>query len=272
MRKFKVNRLYNRHNLYIKDPYNPYDLPNYTLRLLYDNGRDPSLVNGTATRVSTNPNIWDVTYENRNWSSFLDNKFYLRSVLGGNTTNVTSMTDLLHGAYNLTSVNLFDTSNVTNMDNMFFYAKCLTDIPEFNTSNVTSMRAMFNQCIELSSISHLDTHNVTNMVYTFNGCSSLSSCPAFDLSNLTDAQGMFQDAGLRYIPSFTNTTKLSNTPDMFKNCTNAESGISAFYEQLTHSTGYLHHPGTFTNCGSNTVQGAAELAQIPTSWGGTKEE
>ena len=268
---YKLNRNYNGHRLYIRDPYNPLNLPDYTLRLKYDNRSSPSLVNGTATRVSTNPNIWDVTYENPNWGSFFDKKVGLLSVLGGNTTNVTSMADLFHGAFYLTSVNLFDTTNVTNMDYMFDYAKDLKDIPEFNTSNVTSMKSMFSNCSALSSISNLNTHKVTNMVYTFKSCINLSSCPAFDLSSLTNSQGMFEDAGLRYVPSFTNTDKLKNTPYMFYNCYYVESGASAFYEQLSQNTGDFYHKNTFTNCGINTVQGAAELAQIPTSWGGTKE-
>lgn len=64
---------------------------------------------------------------------------------------------------------------------------------------------------------------------------------------------------------------------MFWGCRNVESGTYNMYQYLrsilpntTSTTGpYGYAP--FYQCGDQTVTGAAELAQIPTTWGGTAE-
>jgi hypothetical protein len=57
---------------------------------------------------------------------------------------------------------------------------------------------------------------------------------------------------------------------MFRDCLNVQSGALALYQQAsTQTTPPSDHSYTFTNCGKNTQTGAAELAQIPSSWGGT---
>lgn len=56
----------------------------------------------------------------------------------------------------------------------------------------------------------------------------------------------------------------------FAGCSNVESGALALYNQMsTQTTPPQYHQYCFTNCGRDTVTGAAELAQIPSSWGGT---
>jgi hypothetical protein len=55
---------------------------------------------------------------------------------------------------------------------------------------------------------------------------------------------------------------------MYYGCTNVETGILDAYNSLAArnlpNEEYYHH--CFKNCGSNTVAGAAELAQIPSGW------
>ena len=77
----------------------------------------------------------------------------------------------------------------------------------------------------------------------FGGCTSLTSVPLYDTSSATNMTGMFDG------------------------CINVESGALALYQQAsTQSTPPSSHIGTFKNTGSNTVSGAAELAQIPSDW------
>ena len=91
-----------------------------------------------------------------------------------------------------------------------------------------------------------NTTGITNMYYMFDGCSSLITVPLFDTSSVTD------------------------TSYMFYNCFNVESGALALYQQAsTQATPPTNHTNTFYYCGSDTTSGAAELAQIPSSWGGT---
>lgn len=172
---YKLNRSYNGHSLYIRDPYNKLDLPDYTLRLKYESGESPSISKGTSTRVSTSPNIWDVTYEDPNWNSLLSNNFHLTDVLGGNTTNVTSMKYLFFDGLLLSSVNIFDTSNVKEMDYMYSFTYNLSSVPVYDTSNVTTMNGMFNSCSSLTAIPQFNTQNVNNVSYMFNDCVNVVS-------------------------------------------------------------------------------------------------
>jgi hypothetical protein len=62
----------------------------------------------------------------------------------------------------------------------------------------------------------------------------------------------------------------SEKPDlseMFSGMTNVGAGSYAFYQDLI-SKGYgtAPHYHTFYNCGINTQEGAADLAQIPSDW------
>lgn len=98
----------------------------------------------------------------------------------------------------------------------------------------------------VSVIASGDMSSVTDMTAMFANCTSLTSVPLFDTSAVT------------------------NMSAMFINCTKVEGGALALYQQASaQTTPPSSHTGTFTNCGSDTVTGAAELAQIPASWGGT---
>jgi hypothetical protein len=75
--------------------------------------------------------------------------------------------------------------------------------------------------------------------------------------------------GLEYIEPIHCTT-VQNVGSMFGGCTNVEEGALAQYNWLsTYALNINNHSGVFTSCGSSTVTGAAELAQIPVGWGGT---
>ena len=75
--------------------------------------------------------------------------------------------------------------------------------------------------------------------------------------------------GLTYIEPI-QCSNVQNVGGMFNNCTNVIEGALAQYTWFnTYGININNHSGTFSNCGSNTQTGAAELAQIPTGWGGT---
>ena len=104
----------------------------------------------------------------------------------------------------------------------------------------------------------------------FQYCDLLTTVPLFDTSNVTKISNMLNHCSLlKFIPLF-NTNKITNMTNMLINCINVESGALALYQQAsTQTTPPAWHTATFTNCGSNTQTGAAELAQIPSDWGGT---
>ena len=285
---------------------NPLDLPPCTMRFQFGYSDGMSSYNPTTDgelsgrwktgavwrQVSAYPtNIWDYTRVDTDWSEeFLpftlshtvDDTF----VLGANTTGITNMSSMFRANYGLRAVKLFDTSSVTNMaymfdscgylgynivlspvynminglicavpafdmsrvtttSCMFLYTHRLTRVPLWNTSSVTDMSQMFSHS-GVQTVPLYNTISVTTMYSSFLNCTHLTNIPLFDTTNVTDMR------------------------DTFSGCTAVESGALALYNQAsTQTTPPIYYSGAFYNCGSNTQTGAAELAQIPSSWGGT---
>lgn len=151
------------------------DLLPYTIRLKYSQGTTPTFSKGTGTLVDAQQNIWDLTYQNNNWSYLLENHGALLEVLGGNTTNITNMFQMFNNCRTLTQVALFDTSNVTNMQSMFYGCVSLVQVPLFNTTNVSNMFQILYGCQSLTSLPLFDTSNVTNMNVAFADCYKVQS-------------------------------------------------------------------------------------------------
>lgn len=141
-----------------------------------------------------------------------------------------------------------DTSSVTNMSSLFRRCTAIRSLCLFDTSNVTSFRLFASRC-SIERIPLYNTGKVTNLDYAFYFCTMLKVVPLFDTSKATSVSFMFQD------------------------CLEVESGALDLYTKMsTQTTLPATHSLTFSNCGRDTETGAAELAQIPQSWGGTKEE
>lgn len=116
-----------------------------------------------------------------------------------------------------------------------------------NTHGVTDFTGTFYNCNNLialpTNVYFSDGIDFTNFAA---GCTSIHTIPYYDLHSATDVDSIFGG------------------------CTNVESGALAMYNQLAALGSQITtHSNAFNNCGSNTVTGAAELAQIPSSWGGT---
>lgn len=234
-----------------KDPYNPLNLPPFTIRIRFLYNHVPSMGDSRTLVPDTN-NVWDITYNNTDWSGLLySERSWVGEVLGANTTGVTAMgrrwaVGLFQYNNNIVTIPIFDTRSVTSMASMFYNCSKLVSVPLFDTSSCTDMTSLFDACPKLESVPLFNTSYCTGMQYMFRGCASLKQIPLFD------------------------TTKVTNTSWQFQGCTNVESGSLALYQQMSSQTNPpIYHDGTFTNCGRDTVTGAAELAQIPTSWGGT---
>ena len=288
-----INKYFNGHRLNRTvdwDPYNPLNLPPYTMRLLYRSDLTPRLTKGSATQISQDPNVWDYTYENNDWSYALFENA-VAEVIGANTKNVTNMNYMFDRVFYMSAVSIFDTSEVTSMKHMFRDNQYLTAVPFYDTSKLVYMDSMLANCHSLSSIPPFDTSNVVSMGYTFGACwnvssipffdtvssmaetffscTSLSSVPLFDTSNVTNMGRMFEYCkNLTSIPPF-DTTNVNNVNNTFHDCKNVVSGASAMYKQLsTKANPPSAHYATFSSCGIDTQQGLAELNKIPTAWGG----
>lgn len=268
-------------------------LPPYTIKLQYYPGETPKFKKGTATHLSTDPNIWVLTYKATNWSSLLraiDQKATLLAVLEANTTGVMNMTEMFNGCEWLSYLCPLDTSKVWGMSKMFTSCHNLRTVPHLDTSRCTNMSLMFNDCIGLTEVPLLDTSKCTNMSGMFAWCTKLQSVPLLDTSKCTNMSQMFNMSGLVTSPVFDtskctdmsqmyrkcfhltevpllDTSVCANMDEMFLDCYKVEGGALALYQQARYqTTPPSSHDGTFWNCGVDTETGYAEYVQIPNSW------
>lgn len=208
---------------------------------------------GTWTKVSkyAENNIWDWTRSGTSFGNSFDNAAFSDSdnlvsiIAAGDTSAITDMHYMFYNCQSLISICLFDTSAVTSMNHTFAGCTSLKSVPLFDTSSVTDMGCTFYKCMSLESVPLFDTSAATGMGMLFKDCTSLKTIPLFDTSSATSIY------------------------EAFMNCTKVESGALALYQQASTQATPPTHTRAFKNCGNDTTTGAAELAQIPTSWGGT---
>ena len=215
------------------DPYNPLGLPPNTIRVkLNTNSSDPTDQGDSRVCVDATNKIWDITKNSNDWG-----KDTHGGQLGGQSWLCNGLTiDAVLGA---------NTSNVTNMEGLFCLAWSLSSIALFDTRNVTNMMAMFASTALTSLPANFDTRNVVTMKRMLYLCTSLTSLPMLNLSSVTDLTEAFE-----------------TTPAV-------QSGALALYQAASALPNIQAHAEAFKDCGKDTQTGAAELAQIPASWGGT---
>lgn len=134
MKNYIENKIFNNHLLYRDitpvDPWNPLNLPSYTIRVqLTDTSFDCSNkgFNGTWTRVDNN-GTWDITYVNSNWKRLLTDSIGFwgqkktHRILGINSTGVTNMERFedCAQAYLIGTIPLFDTTALIGVTNAFY--------------------------------------------------------------------------------------------------------------------------------------------------------
>lgn len=116
----------------------------------------------------------------------------------------------------------------------------------------------------------INTHDVTDFTSTFYNCGLLVALPTNvyfgDGTNFPDfAKGC---SLITSIPNY-DLHSATNVYYAFDSCINVESGALAMYNQLAALGAQItSHFATFRGCGSQTVTGQAELAQIPADWQG----
>ena len=116
-----------------------------------------------------------------------------------------------------------------------------------NAPGLRDIDGMFANCHNLREVCLFDTRHVKRWMSTFGGCDKLQYIPRFDVSSADYMTGTFV------------------------NCIHVTGGALDLYNDAS-STGLVqYHYLTFGDCGRNTTTGAAELSEIPESWGGLKE-
>ena len=252
------------------DPYNPLNLPPYTIRfkLLQGAGYPGSWGSKveSVTEVDSENRIYDIYVPNSNWDGVVSRQANISAILGVNSTGVTSMEDLFSYNDKLISVPLFDTSAVTNINRIYCECPYLTSIPAYDTSHVTTMEAAFGKS-GITTTPNIDVSNVTNIRGAFAYCSSLTTVGSLNTSNATDMSSLFAFCtSLESVPLL-NTSKATNVNNMFDGCVNVIDGAHALYLQMSgQTTPPTNHIYTFRDCGINTTRGRGELSYIPSDW------
>lgn len=186
------------------DPYNPLNLPQYTVRVKVKSGvtpTAPTYYTCSATLVDSTNNIWDLYLAQTSWG--FDNSFFgafglgtgdsntqVLEILGANTTGVTNMYKFCRSQTALTSVVPFDISSVTDARYMFAYCNNLTAVPAFNpTSSLTQTDRMFIECYKvetgaLSLYNTMSTLNISSHSRTFRYCGRDTTTGAAELAQI----------------------------------------------------------------------------------------
>lgn len=205
------------------------------------------------------------------FDSFLRGCSRLSSIPAFDTSSAIDMEYMCSGCISLNTISLFETNKVENMSYMFSGCIALSSVPAMDTRSLTQANHMFDGCSSLSSIYLMNLQSVVYASGMFKNCISLTTVPLFDLRHVVDAGEMFSRSGLTTLPLF-RTYNMDNVGYMFNSCTNVESGALALYQQMSsQAIPPTYHQNCFLNCGLHTTSGAEELAQIPTAWGGLKE-
>lgn len=258
-------------------------IPEMTLRFMFsDSSYNPQAAGVGASgtwrkKLDTNYNVWDWTNNNASWANqfegaFTDPNNIVDIIDAGNTSGLTSIYYCFRNSTSLNSVCLFDTSNVLNISQAFTKT-AIKVLPKFNFEKSTACIATFLQCTELKTVNDLSFNILlggSGLQQFFDGCTNLENVGTIYAPNVRQVHYMFRGCtSLKSMPSM-NCDNVTNTMDMFSGCRNVESGILDFYNYLsTKDVAVTTYSGTFNNCGIDTVTGAAELDQIPSSWGGT---
>lgn len=147
------------------------------------------------------------------------------------------------------------------------------DIIDSNLTGVTVINRFFNAARQVKNCVLKNTGSVTDatsLFYHSNKC-RLVSINSLNLSSAVYIDNLFRLCEYLTSPlAITLSGSVLTCTSAFNGAKNVPSGALALYNSLSsQSTLPIRYSSCFTNCGTNTVGGAEELAQIPTSWGGT---
>ena len=190
-----------------------------------------------------------------------------------NTSKVTNMYNMFALCLALTDIDVsnFNTSNVASMKRMFAGCHALTDLDlsNFNTSNVTTMAEMFSGCEVLTSldVSHFNTSKVTAMNQMFNYCNALTSLDlsSFNTAKVTDMHLMFyicSNLTTIYVGSGWTTNAVTQSTQMFYNCTKLVGGQGTTYTSSHVDKAYAHIDGGPSNPGYLTDINASQTGDV----------
>ena len=142
-------------------------------------------------------------------------------------------------------------------------------------SSAKSINSCFGGCNSLEKLPKLVglSNSITDAASAFSGCWKIPEAPLFDTSNVTVIGSMLSGCReITKIPDYDFSSVTGGVNYFAANTYKVKEGILETYNKLLdRGTSITSHTDTFQNCGRDTSQGRAALAQIPQSWGGLAE-
>lgn len=163
-------------------------------------------------------------------------------------------------------------SVATNIQATFYKCYKLKAIPKLIAPNVENISAICASCWALESADFEFGSAITVASLAFNACRSMKTYPNIDVSSVADLHSTFNNSFVVETIQDWDVDSVTNCKTMFSNCYKAKYGILEMYNKLlARGAAITDHTNCFLNCGRDTSQGRAALAQIPQSWGGLAE-
>lgn len=169
---------------------------------------------------------------------------------------------------------LVGTNTIKKFTSMFYRCQNLKEIGgALDFSSATDIGSCFGGCSSLEKLPELiglGEANITNISSVFGGCRKIPEVPLFDTSHATNANSMITGCyEITKIPDY-DFSSVTFVRFFAKNCYNVKEGILETYNKfLDRGESITYHEEAFMDCGRDTPEGQAALAQIPASWGGT---
>lgn len=196
----------------------------------YDFGADNTYTDRfIVTKVASNPNVWDVTLQPDPWLDYPWSDLFSPANYYPDSSRV----------------------NLTNLNGLFDVIDCSPNLRAANINYLFYNNTKLRSCIGLP-LQNLYPYQ-GGLCYMFAGCTNLIELPNFDYANIYSSQGeSLLEEDIQYL---------------YDGCVNVQSGILREYNKLSALfPNYSDNKHPFRNCGSNTITGSAELAQIPNDW------
>lgn len=176
------------------DPYNPYNLPPYTMRCAFTRGYTPEIEDATVTLVDETDNVWDITRES--WADLFygnEGKTYLEVVYGANATGITDMSGTFGECINLRYLpESIDTRYVTSFSELCINCTSLQSIPDWTVGSAEDVNRMFGGCYYVTTgitamYEKLSTNGkVQYHSQTFSHCGEYTTSGAAELAQIPD--------------------------------------------------------------------------------------
>lgn len=266
-------------------------LPANTTRFRFsDSSYDPTVDDTRATyyrtwtRVSSSPNVWDLTITATDWHRNMSEiAYYMTSKWQDPNNEVTLVDSTFEGvwnyafnqAYYLVAVEQFH-GKITEGGAMFFNANHLSSLPaSMNTVGNQAFGGMFSYCSSLTSIPTMNTDSAYSMgqMYSYSGITAIPQLNTHNTEYLNEyVAGCTR---LTVIPDI-DVSSATHIYRMFAYTTNVQSGMLNMYQKLSALGSQIvdDTSDVFTLCGVDgeghyaSEQARLERAQIPTTWGG----